>query len=700
MKNSKTKRISGVLLITFVMTFVMSMLAMPASAAESADYYLTNDELYLQYMPKSYDVEKVVMSVDDQKIKFSSPQDLFVDEHDNVYVADTNNNRIIKLDANFNFVKQYPDPNDAKAALNNPTGLYVDGEGDIYVADNGNERIVHLSPEGKFVEEFRQPTEDTYDSEYPFKPTKVYVDEYGIIYAINANDYHGIITLDAKGAFLGYVGTVKTGFDLVQSIMRFIYGESADELLGQNEPPYYLNMTINGDGTIYATSAKEKTNQIKRLTPAGDNVYEEGQFGEENTKIEFNYLPELVDLAVNKDGMVFTADTVTGKIYIYDQNGNSVACFGGEGTKEATFKAISSIAINSKNQILVLDQALNTIQVFTPTDFMENVLQAVTLYNNGKYDESLIPWQKVLEMDSTYKLGQVGVAKSLLRSGKSSESLNLYIKALDKEGYSEAFSQIRTDLFRQNFAWVVLIIIVAIVAVFLAVKYLKKYADRIADRPVPKNDKFGLKFFIETVVCVLFHPMDTFYKIKYNRKSLRVWPLILMFIILVVEKIAFRSIIHFPLTDSAIFVDYFRDLVVFFLPLVSWIIVAYAISSISDGKQTFLETATTTMYSFVPMMLLYLPITALSRLMATSESGLYNGLQLILLLWCLILIYLNFKILNEYSFGKAVWNIIKVLFAILCLWVICFLFLIVISQLLIFIKDIYSEFIYLTKRGG
>ncbi len=698
MKNRKRRCLTSMLLVIFVVSFAMSMLVVPASAAESSDYYLTNDEMYLQYMPKSYDVSAVISSVDNQNITFNAPGDLYVDGRDHVYIADTGANRILELDNNLNYVRQYPAENAApEAQLSSPSGIYVDDDGDVYIADRGNNRIVHLSPDGQFVEDFGQPTETTYDTDYPFTPTKVYVDDYGIIYAINDNDYHGIVTMDASGAFLGYVGTIQTGFNLITAIVRMFASEEQLEMLEKEEPPSYANMSINGDGTIYATSINEESDQIKRLTPAGDNVYESGTYGEENQRVEYNYLPRLVDIAVNSDGIVFTADAVTGKIYIYDQNGGSVACFGGSGSQEGTFGLISSIAINSKNELYVLDQTMNTLQVFSPTDFMDNILEAVTLYNNGNYEDALVPWQEVLRMDSSYKLAQVGVAKSLLRSGDSWDSLQLYMKALDKEGYSEAFQEIRTEIFRDYFIWFVLLILVVIVALFLAIKYLKRYADRIAERPAPKNDKFGFKFFIETVVCILFHPMDTFYKIKYNRKSLRVWPLILMFIILIVEKIAFRSIIHFPLSDSSIFIDYFRDLAVFFLPLVSWIIVAYAISSISDGKQTFMETATTTMYSFVPYMILYLPITGLSNIMAMSEGGLYNGLQWVLMLWCLILIYLNFKILNEYSFGKTIWNIVKVIFGIICLWVICFLFIIVVSQLLTFISDIYTEFVYLTK---
>lgn len=469
------------------------------------------------------------------------------------------------------------------------------------------------------------------------------------------------------------------------------------DVAGQESPPYYSNMSINGDGTIYASSSLQESEQLKRLTPAGSNVYATEKFGEPNKKVEYNEMPSFIDLAVTKDKIVFAADVATNKIYIYDQLGNSLAVLGGEGQKKLSFQLISSIAVTSKNEVLVLDSSLNTIQKLSPTDFMSNIFTATTYYNNGRYELATKPWQKVLTMASSYKQAQIGVAKSLLRQGKSKEALSIYEKALDVKGYSEAFEQVRSDFFRANFGWIVLGIVAGIFILMFVIGKLRKYANKIADRRAPENDKFGIKFFIETVVCVLFHPMDAFYRIKYNRKALRVWPVLLMLAILVVEKILFRQIIHFPLTDSVMYVDYFKDLAVFFLPIVSWIVVCYAITSIKDGKQTFIETASSTLYSFVPYMILYIPITALSNIMCTSEAGLYNALQLILMIWCLLLIFCNFKILNEYSFGKAVGTIIIIIFAMVCLWIICFLFYIIVSQLFTFVGDIYTEFVYLTK---
>ena len=166
MKHFTKKVFNRIFLAFMVASLMMTSMVMPAGAA---DYYLTDDELYNQYMPKSYDVTDVIMSVDNQRIKFDAAEDMYINEKDNVYVADTNNNRIIMLDSDMKYVRTYPAKNaGAKAQLNTPKGVYVDGDGDVFVADTGNKRIVHYSPDGEYLEEFTQPKEETYDTNYPF----------------------------------------------------------------------------------------------------------------------------------------------------------------------------------------------------------------------------------------------------------------------------------------------------------------------------------------------------------------------------------------------------------------------------------------------------------------------------------------------------------------------------------------------------
>jgi streptogramin lyase len=68
-----------------------------------------------------------------------------VDGAGQIYVTDTGNNRIVRMDDMAgtgwrSFGRHGPDPNQ----FNRPEGVFVDGAGRIYVADRDNHRIVRM----------------------------------------------------------------------------------------------------------------------------------------------------------------------------------------------------------------------------------------------------------------------------------------------------------------------------------------------------------------------------------------------------------------------------------------------------------------------------------------------------------------------------------------------------------------------------
>jgi uncharacterized protein (TIGR03437 family) len=89
--------------------------------------------------------------------RLSAPNDVAVDKDGNVFIADTENNRIRKVGADGlmqtvagNGLLGYMGDGDksAQLALNKPAGLGLDRDGNLLIADTGNNRIRQLSPAG------------------------------------------------------------------------------------------------------------------------------------------------------------------------------------------------------------------------------------------------------------------------------------------------------------------------------------------------------------------------------------------------------------------------------------------------------------------------------------------------------------------------------------------------------------------------
>jgi len=85
--------------------------------------------------------------------EFSSPIGISLDaSHHNVYVADAGNNRIQKFDSDGHFLAKWGSPGSASGQLNGPEGVAVDPSGNVYVADTDNSRIqVYSSVVGEKV---------------------------------------------------------------------------------------------------------------------------------------------------------------------------------------------------------------------------------------------------------------------------------------------------------------------------------------------------------------------------------------------------------------------------------------------------------------------------------------------------------------------------------------------------------------------
>ena len=72
---------------------------------------------------------------------FTHPDSVAADSMGNVYVADTDNNRIQKFDSKGKFVTKWGSHGPSDGQFRTPNGIAVDSKGNIYVADTYNDRI-------------------------------------------------------------------------------------------------------------------------------------------------------------------------------------------------------------------------------------------------------------------------------------------------------------------------------------------------------------------------------------------------------------------------------------------------------------------------------------------------------------------------------------------------------------------------------
>ena len=91
-----------------------------------------------------------------------------------------------------------------------PNGLFVDGKGLIYVADTENKRVVICSEDGRVVRLLSKPQSEVNFTGIDFLPMKVVADDTGYTYLLCKGIYHGAVVYTPEGRFSGYFGANTT----------------------------------------------------------------------------------------------------------------------------------------------------------------------------------------------------------------------------------------------------------------------------------------------------------------------------------------------------------------------------------------------------------------------------------------------------------------------------------------------------------
>jgi tripartite motif-containing protein 71 len=83
--------------------------------------------------------------------EFSHPAAVAVDGSGNAYVADTGNDRVVKLSAGGGVLTAWGSRGTADGRFHSPGGVAVDAAGNVYVVDTENNRVEEFDPNGRFL---------------------------------------------------------------------------------------------------------------------------------------------------------------------------------------------------------------------------------------------------------------------------------------------------------------------------------------------------------------------------------------------------------------------------------------------------------------------------------------------------------------------------------------------------------------------
>lgn len=506
-----TKKLIG-LSLAICTALTMSVTAFADVPYESYNYDYWDDAIPSQ---SGYTVQKIVSGKDMGLDRLSDPndelyyspnasttlneaRDVFVYNNDEIWIADTGNSRILRLNKDYEITGRYYYVTGESQAegvtvsadgngtmFSDPYGIYLTdspttGKQTIYIADYSNARVIRAqvtsSTELTLEREYLRPDEALYDSP-SYNPTKVLADSGENVYVIVKSVTTGSVQFSPDGEFMGYYGANRvevTAKVIAQRLWRKIATNKQISGMQRNVPVEYANFDIDSEGFIYTvTEVPVDTDSVKKINAAGYNIwadeYDYVVFGDHTEAVwdmatSKTYATRLTDVAVDDNGIINVLDYETGRVFQYDKLCNLICIFG---TKTATGDQRGAFA--SPNAVETIDDTVivldgsknrNDLTVFKRTLFGDYLHKAFGYYDEGLYVEAQPYWEEVIKRDSGYADAHIGLGKADLKNQKYKSAMKRFKIANSKSNYDKAFEYYREQWLQDHFTAIAIVIFV------------------------------------------------------------------------------------------------------------------------------------------------------------------------------------------------------------------------------------------------
>ena len=411
-------------------------------------------------------------------VTLSSPEDMVVYENE-IYVVDSKTNSMMIIDSSFDLIQEYTTfglstsyynelinqgvDSPVDLTLSSPFGIDVKQSG-IYIADTGNFRIIKLNHSFEVINVFSEIDDATFD-EINFEPRKVTVDASERMYVVAKNVYEGIIELDSSGTFNRFTGVNPIRLNPIEIFQRSLMTEEQLAQLQLYLPTEYTNVSIDDKSFIYATSKPSENNAenaIQLINPKGVDVIKRNGYHPPMGDIQYmqgmnNYVitgpSDLVDIATTNDGIYTVLDQKRSRLFTYDSEGNLLYINGDDGSQSDKFSEGVALAYLN-NDLLVLDRKTRTVIVYRLTEFGLAVNQAIAYHAAGEFELASLIWEEVLVLNTNYEIAYNGIGKYYLREGDFKTAMEYFNLGHDQYYYSKAFKGYRNEIIKANFGYI------------------------------------------------------------------------------------------------------------------------------------------------------------------------------------------------------------------------------------------------------
>lgn len=160
---------------------------------------------------------------------------------------------------------------------------------------------------------------------------------------------------------------------------------------------------------------------------------------------------------------------------------------------------------------------------------------------------------------------------------------------------------------------------------------------------------------LKLAAVTIFHPIVAFNYMKKDRTKFNYLPIVVILLLMLVTKIFSMYVTHYPLaTVNLRNANLLMECLVMIVPIVTWVVASYAMTTIMSGEVMFRECLLACCYSLLPYIIINIPLTIATNALDANQVGYINTINNAALLYVLLLLFINLKEMNHYSIPKTI----------------------------------------------
>lgn len=206
----------------------------------------------------------------------------------------------------------------------------------------------------------------------------------------------------------------------------------------------------------------------------------------------------------------------------------------------------------------------------------------------------------------------------------------------------------------------------------------------------------SVKEYFKLPRYVLFHPVDGFYNMKYEKEghtSIIFINIILFWISYSFQKqySGFAINPNNPQSYNT-FADLFNIVAAFAL----WCFGNWSVTTLTNGEGKLRDIAMAASISLTPMILIFIPATIISNLLVQDEAAFYHIVMGIAIAWFVMLMFCGVMTIHNYSVGRTIGTLFLTFLSICVILFLVIMLASLIQQVIVFLRSVYTELLYRT----